>query len=316
MGENSLQLPAGDWKGVERALQQQMKIVETFSVNVERLQQQMKFAEAFQVDPSIAKMLQQALDPSTRKLLQQSVDPLMQRVLQQTQQVMKDSIVGWAGFTPSTFAPERPQTPQIIIRSTRHYREIVGELSELPDRERMDALQEFTAAEVERLPAEQRQTFLTELYRRLAPDAEKLESGLSVVRYEMHHHHYYGEQTTPLFVRQINTGGGAYIGGPVTVSGGNLVGRDQVNYGSPPPLALGATSLSQRLASVLSGDNFSLADLKDISEVVGVSWSDLKGKKAADKAKALVEKCEELETLDRLKKTVSLVRPELKQQLQ
>jgi hypothetical protein len=112
--------------------------------------------------------------------------------------------------------------------------------------------------------------------------------------------------------QQINMGGGVYVGGSVNVTGGNFVGRDQVNDGSLPPHALDATSLSQRLFSALSRATFTLTDLEDISKLSGVAWHDLQGKTAADKAKALVQTCEAIGSLDKLKRIVSLRRPELK----
>ena len=100
--------------------------------------------------------------------------------------------------------------PEIIITPRRRrYREIIDELKELPDNERMDALQELAAAEVERLPQERRIDFLAGLYRQVAPESEKLESGLSVVHFhhEIHHHHYHEGQ--PATVAQTGPGAGA-----------------------------------------------------------------------------------------------------------
>jgi hypothetical protein len=114
---------------------------------------------------------------------------------------------------------------------------------------------------------------------------------------------------------QINTGGGAHVAGNVTVTGGNFIGRDQINHESASTEALGATSLRQRMISVLAGEDFSSADLMDISELIGVDWSEMKGKKA-DQAKALVEKCEELGRLEQLKNIVGLRKPALKKLLQ
>ncbi len=99
--------------------------------------------------------------------------------------------------------------PEIIITPPRpRYREIVEELKTLPDNQRMDALQELAAAEVERLPQERRIDFLAGLYRQVAPESEKLESGLSVVyfHHEIHHHHYHEGQ--PATVAQTGPGAG------------------------------------------------------------------------------------------------------------
>ncbi|MBX2997778.1 MAG: hypothetical protein KF893_04655 [Caldilineaceae bacterium] len=84
-----------------------------------------------------------------------------------------------------------PQSSAAIVRKPRH-RELVDELSALPDNERMAALHEWTAAEAERLPDKQRAAFLMELFKRVAPSSERTQSGLFVAHFEVHHHHHYG----------------------------------------------------------------------------------------------------------------------------
>jgi uncharacterized caspase-like protein len=107
----------------------------------------------------------------------------------------------------------------------------------------------------------------------------------------------------------IHTGGAAYVGGSVS-AGRDFIGRDQVNYAGPS--ASGAGDSHARLAGVLAAGAFSLAELQEMSEVVGVAWGDLASVEAADKAAALVERCAALGSLDRLKRMAGLLRPALK----
>lgn len=95
---------------------------------------------------------------------------------------------------------------------------------------------------------------------------------------------------------QINTGGGAYIGGSVT-AGRDVVGRDQIN-------------VSVKVSGVRNSDDhsasrrrdprertlydafeavFSLDDLQDLAFTLGVDWDSLSGEAKGGKSRALID---------------------------
>lgn len=103
----------------------------------------------------------------------------------------------------------------------------------------------------------------------------------------------------------IDTGGGAYIGGNVT-AGGSVVGGDQINYyGGRSPDDRGAARRrdprEQKLYEAFEAV-FSLDDLQDLAFTLGVDWDSLPGEAKGGKSRALIDyfaNAGRLEELDR-----------------
>jgi hypothetical protein len=119
--------------------------------------------------------------------------------------------------------------------------------------------------------------------------------------------------------RQINTGGGAYVGGNAENS--SIVGRDQVvnnNYYGNQSEEESATSRlsddSRKLVDLLN-EYFDINDLEDLAFQMSLDWDNLRGETKKAKARALVLHCEKTERLDNLKRIMRLARPNLRSQL-
>lgn len=119
--------------------------------------------------------------------------------------------------------------------------------------------------------------------------------------------------------KQINTGGGASVGGNVTVSGGSFVGRDQKVYnagaGDSPQAADRLSPQAQRLCKALGDKLFTQADLADLCTSLNVDWDSLEGRTKADKVRALVAECDRAGKIKQLRSLIWLVRPQLKHRL-
>ncbi len=109
----------------------------------------------------------------------------------------------------------------------------------------------------------------------------------------------------------INTGGGAFFGGKVTVDGGTLVGRDSVER-EPAPRRL---TREGRALSQLLGEHFAADELERLAAELGFSSEDLSGVDRAARAESLVMQCEERGRSAELKRFVRWVRPNLSELL-
>lgn len=118
--------------------------------------------------------------------------------------------------------------------------------------------------------------------------------------------------------RQINTGGGAYVGGSVTVSGGSkFVGRDDVSRSMAPPGEEARNRLTpegQMVAGLLE-DYFDEDELRDVGFQLKCDWDRLGGDNHQAKVGALVEYCERRDIVPQLKAVMRLARPQLRRQL-
>ncbi|MFC1465306.1 MAG: hypothetical protein ACFLMY_10705 [Candidatus Brachytrichaceae bacterium NZ_4S206] len=91
---------------------------------------------------------------------------------------------------------------------------------------------------------------------------------------------------------QVETGGGAYVGGNVT-AGRDFVGGDQINiYGSRRSddhgIARQRDPREQKLYEAFEAV-FSLDDLQDLAFTLGVDWDSLTGEAKGGKARALID---------------------------
>jgi hypothetical protein len=114
--------------------------------------------------------------------------------------------------------------------------------------------------------------------------------------------------------RQINTGGGAYVGGGVSVSGGDFVGRDQVNYGTPSSNPTELSPEGNKLATLLN-EYFSEEELRDICEQLELNWNRISAGDLPATARALVSALERKGQLQQLKLLMRVARPQLRSQL-
>jgi hypothetical protein len=118
--------------------------------------------------------------------------------------------------------------------------------------------------------------------------------------------------------RQINTGGGAYVGGDVNVtSGSKFVGRDDVSRGDSlqsEDVRSRLTPEGQMIAGLLE-DYFDEDELRDISTQIKWDWDHLGGEIRHAKVGALVEYCERRDIVPQLKAVMRLARPQLRRQL-
>jgi len=138
--------------------------------------------------------------------------------------------------------------------------------------------------------------------------------------------------------RQINTEGGAYVEGKVTISGdGNFIGRDhhgdivhgdkfsgdkvmgnkidkQINYVSTAPELADIGADGRKLAPLLS-QYFNLAEIEALCFEMGIDDENLRGQTKDEKARSLIKHCEQRDDLDRLKSLMRVQRPKLRGQL-
>ena len=121
--------------------------------------------------------------------------------------------------------------------------------------------------------------------------------------------------------RQINTGGGAYLGDNINVpSIGSFIGRDQIvinnNYAEAPlPEPPATTPPAARYLAPLLNTYFSLEELEGLCFEMGIDADNLRGQTKEAKARALVSHCERHGTLDELKRVMRIARPNLRAQL-
>lgn len=113
---------------------------------------------------------------------------------------------------------------------------------------------------------------------------------------------------------QINTGGGAYIGGELTINDGDFIGRDQINNGPQDARAAELSPEGNKLA-VLLNDFFTLEELRDISEQLEQNWSLIQSRNSANPAHALVAALERTNQTQQLKLLIRVARPQLRNQL-
>lgn len=123
------------------------------------------------------------------------------------------------------------------------------------------------------------------------------------------------------FGTRVGTGGGAYIGGSVT-AGGSVVGRDQhVTHNYYGAGALNENVMAQwspaakNLYNLLKDKWFSESELEDLAFQLDLDWDNLRGDTKADKARALVQACEQNGLIEKLRGLMRLARPNLRDQL-
>lgn len=117
--------------------------------------------------------------------------------------------------------------------------------------------------------------------------------------------------------QQVNTRGGAYVGGDVSVSGGEFVGRDKISYGpgsSVEDTRSRLTAEGKTIAGLLE-DYFNEDELRDIGYQLKCDWDRLSGDNLHTKVGALVEYCERRDIVPQLKAVMRLARPQLRRQL-
>lgn len=121
----------------------------------------------------------------------------------------------------------------------------------------------------------------------------------------------------------VDTGGAAYIGGNVT-TGRDFVGRDQHVTTTNNYYGAGALSenvmaqwspTAKNLYSLLKDKWFSESDLQDLAFQLDLDWDNLRGDTKTDKARALVQACEQNGLIEKLRGLMRLARPNLKDQL-
>jgi hypothetical protein len=95
---------------------------------------------------------------------------------------------------------------------------------------------------------------------------------------------------------QINTGGGTY-------SGDNVAGETPTS-----------TTDVLKLTDLLN-DYFSEGDLEDVCFRMGIEWENLRGETRNAKARSLVQYCQRLDIVPRLKDIMRAMRPNLRSQL-
>lgn len=130
----------------------------------------------------------------------------------------------------------------------------------------------------------------------------------------------------------INTGGGAYIGGNLSV-GGDFAGRDmhkgdvvhgdkvlgnkigtQINHYNTAP-DLSEINLTGRGLVPLLNNYFNLSEIESLCFEMGIDDENLRGQTKDEKARSLVKHCENRGRLDELKRYMRLQRPNLRAQL-
>lgn len=116
--------------------------------------------------------------------------------------------------------------------------------------------------------------------------------------------------------KQINTGGGAYIGGKVTAAG-DFVGRDKVehHYHSTAPELSAITSPDARALVPLLNQYFSISDIDSLCFEMGIDDEQLRGQTKDEKARSLAKYVEQTGRLDELKRLMRVARPNLRDRL-
>ena len=123
------------------------------------------------------------------------------------------------------------------------------------------------------------------------------------------------------FGTSVDTGGGAYIGGNVS-AGGNIIGRDQHvthNYYGAGALSENVMAqwspMAKNLYAILKDKWFSESELEDLAFQLDLDWDNLRGDTKADKARALVQACEQNGLIEKLRGLMRLARPNLRDRL-
>ena len=116
--------------------------------------------------------------------------------------------------------------------------------------------------------------------------------------------------------RQINTEGGAYVGG--NVQAGDFVGRDKIinNYGQSSSADADAnlTEEARKLAAILN-EHFNEDELKEVAFQLNADWDNLPGETKQAKSRELAIYCERRSRMREIKSIVRLARPNLRGQL-
>ena len=120
--------------------------------------------------------------------------------------------------------------------------------------------------------------------------------------------------------QNINTGGGAFVGGNVSTAG-DFVGRDKVintTGGSADDVGAGGLVTSPEGLKLyqLLNQYFEQEDLEGLCYELGIDQENLRGQTKMAKARALVQQCEKTGRLDELKKLMRVQRSNLRDQLQ
>jgi hypothetical protein len=122
------------------------------------------------------------------------------------------------------------------------------------------------------------------------------------------------------FGTNVDTGGGAYIGGNVS-AGGDVVGRDKITHNYYGAGALSENVMAnwspaaKNLYSLLKDKWFSESDLEDLAFQLDLDWDNLRGETKTDKARALVQACEQNGLIEKLRGLMRLARPNLRDRL-
>jgi hypothetical protein len=122
------------------------------------------------------------------------------------------------------------------------------------------------------------------------------------------------------FGTAVDTGGGAYIGGNIS-AGGDVVGREKITHNYYGAGALSESVMAnwspaaKNLYSLLKDKWFSESDLEDLAFQLDLDWDNLRGETKTDKARALVQACEQNGLVEKLRSLMRLARPNLKAQL-
>jgi hypothetical protein len=122
------------------------------------------------------------------------------------------------------------------------------------------------------------------------------------------------------FGTSVDTGGAAYIGGNVS-AGGDVVGRDKITHNYYGAGALNENVMAQwsptakNLYNLLKDKWFSESDLQDLAFQLDLDWDNLRGETKTEKARALVQACEQNSLIEKLRGLMRLARPNLRDQL-
>jgi hypothetical protein len=117
--------------------------------------------------------------------------------------------------------------------------------------------------------------------------------------------------------QQVNTGGGAYIGGNVTARG-DFVGRDKIvnNFGDDAIEAnQSPIQESARPIVALLNTYFSMDEIESLCFEMGIDDENLRGQTKEAKARSLVRYCVARDRLEELKRLMRVQRPNLRAQL-
>ena len=115
--------------------------------------------------------------------------------------------------------------------------------------------------------------------------------------------------------KNINTGGGAYIGGDVAAQG-DFVGRDKiVNTSGAQRAETDKLSDGARAVSKLLGEYFTLVEIANFAVELEINSKELSGDTRDEFARQLVKLADENEQLGELKKLMRGARPNLRSQL-